>query len=211
MPHTIKDMPTDARVDRYIASAPAFARPILEHLRALVHEGCPEIAEDVKWSRPAFIYQGKILFGMSAFKAHCSFGFWNLELNKQLAASGVKAEEAAGSLGRVTSLRELPSDRELLSYIREAVRRVKEPAPTLLTRKSAAPKPELTMPADFESALTKSKAAAHAFESFSASHRREYLEWILEAKRDETRQKRIATALEWLEEGKPRNWKYMNC
>jgi uncharacterized protein YdeI (YjbR/CyaY-like superfamily) len=204
-------MPTDTRVDKYITGAPDFARPMLERFRELVHKGVPEAQEDIKWSRPSFLYRDKILFGMSAFKAYCGFFVFNPDVNKLIEKDG-KISETARQLDRVSAIDQLPSEKDLLRYICEARRLLdailSSPAPR---KRTGAPKPEAEIPNDFAAALSKNKTAAKAFHGFSPSHRREYVEWITEAKRDETRQKRIATTLEWLVEGKPRNWKYMNC
>ena len=205
-------MPTDPRVDHYITKAPEFAKPILRHLRELIHEACPDASEDIKWSRPAFLHGGKILCGLVAFKAHCSFYIFQAEISSKLQHEGKHIDDSAGSLGKITQIADLPPRKELLRYIRDAVKlldaSLSDPGPR---KRAARPKPEASIPDDLAKALTSNKKAAQAFEEFSNSHRREYIEWITEAKRDETRQKRIATALEWLADGKPRNWKYMNC
>lgn len=198
----------DPRIDAYIAKSAGFARPILRHLRKLVHQGCPEAAETIKWGMPSFTHQGKILCGMAAFKAHGTFGFWHQGMTAVLGRASAKAEEAMGSLGRITSLSDLPSDRELLGYIRQAARLIAAGGPT---RPKPRPKKVLPVPADLAAALRKNRVAAATFGKFSPSQRRDYIEWITEAKRDETRQKRLATTLAWLAKGKPRNWKYMNC
>lgn len=201
----------DTQVDQYIEGAAEFARPILTHLRKVVHEACPEVEEAMKWSRPAFLYRGKILGIMSAFKEHCSFGFWQPEVNRKLAAAGVPTDEASGSLGRLTSVKDLPPKKELLRYVREASSLLESPASqkpiTRMTRK-VANRPQLEMPSEFAAALKKDAAAARHYMAFAPSQQYEYLEWIVDAKRDETRQKRIATAIEWLAEGKQRHWKY---
>jgi uncharacterized protein YdeI (YjbR/CyaY-like superfamily) len=207
----ISFMPTDSRVDHYIEKAPDFAKPILKQLRELVHKACPEVSEDLKWSRPAFLQGGKILCGMVAFKAHCSFYIFPSDITKRLREEG-QFEALSEKLAKMTQLKDLPPGKEVLRYLREAVHLIDEslsdPAPR---KRDAQPKPEASVPEDLGLALARNKKAAQAFESFSNSHRREYIEWITEAKREETRQKRVATALEWLAEGKPRNWKYMNC
>ena len=202
-------MATDLRVDQYIADAPAFAQPMLQHFRELVHAGCPEVEESIKWGRPMFLYRKKILFGMATFKAHCGFAFWQPEVIKLLEKDGIKGDEGSGTLGRITEMADLPGKRDLLRYIREARRLADEGAPSRAKR--ATPKPPAAVPDDLAAALDKNKAAAKAFDAFSASHRREYIEWITEAKREETRKTRIATTIEWLREGKSRNWKYLNC
>lgn len=204
-------MPTDPRVDQYIANAPEFAKPILRQLRELIHEICPDVTEDIKWSRPNFLHKEKILCGMVAFKAHCSFYVFQAEISKALGKEA-SYEGFADALARITQPADLRPRKHLMRYIRDAEclldKFVSSPAPR---KRPAQQKPEAGVPDDLSAALGKNKKAAQAFERFSNSHRREYIEWITEAKRDETRQKRIATTLEWLAEGKPRNWKYMSC
>ncbi|MEO6324883.1 MAG: YdeI/OmpD-associated family protein, partial [Thermoanaerobaculia bacterium] len=143
------------------------------------------------------------------FKAHCAFGFWHQGMVKVLADDGVKADDAMGSFGKLTGLADLPADRTLLRYIRAAVKLNESEEPA---RKKPVGKPAKSeVPGDLAAALKKNKEAAATFEGFSQSKRNEYIEWLTEAKRDETRQKRLATTLEWLAEGKARNWKYENC
>lgn len=200
----------DPRVDAFIDEAADFAKPVLKHLRKLVHQACPDVEEMLKWNMPSFMYHG-ILCGMAAFKAHCVFGFWKTDLLfADDKAAQKRANEAMGSFGRITSLADLPSDKLLLSYIKEAMRLnengIKKAAPP---RSKA--KKELVVPEILTAALKKNAKARAAFEGFSYSHKKEYVEWITEAKRDETRASRLATTIQWLEQGKPRNWKYMNC
>lgn len=203
-------MPTDPRVDQYIAGASPFARPILEYLRELVHQACPDTEETIKWGRPMFLHQGKILCFVAAFKAHCAFGFWDPEMGKRVEGSGAASDTSSGSFGRITGLSDLPPKRVLLSHLRDARQRIEDgAAKSPLGQRNKFPKPEAAIPEDLSAALAKDKVARQAFDGFSPSHRREYVEWITEAKRAETREKRIATTLEWLVEGKPRNWKHM--
>ena len=197
----------DPRVDGYIAKAAPFAQPILKHLRKLVHAECPDVEETLKWSMPSFLYKG-ILCGMAAFKEHCTFGFWKHDL--VVGDQGApRAEEAMGTFGRITKLSDLPNDKVLLGYIRKAVELndagIKKPA------RPKRPREELKIPSSLKLALKANKKALETFEQFSYSHKKEYVEWITEAKRDETRDKRLATAIIWIAEGKPRNWKYANC
>lgn len=193
----------DNRVDAYIAKSADFARPILEHLREVVHEGCPEVEETIKWGFPNFQYKG-MLCNMAAFKEHCTFGFWKGSL--VLDAADRQSDQAMGQLGRITGLADLPPRKKLVAYVNKAkglndagVKVVKKPKP----------KPALETPTDLLAALKKNKKAHATFEKFPPSHRREYVEWIVDAKTDETRQRRLAQAVEWMAEGKPRNWKYM--
>lgn len=198
----------DPRVDAYIEKSEEFARPILRHLRALVHQACPDVEETIKWGMPFFTHHGTLCM-MAAFKAHCAFGFWHHGMKGVISDAGGKAEEAMGSMGRITSLADLPAKAEMLRYIRHAA---KLNATGVPSRPAVQKKPrKLAVPPDLKAALTKNKKAAATFEKFSYSHRKEYVEWITEAKRPETRTKRLATTLEWLAEGKTRNWKYANC
>ncbi|HXE57413.1 MAG TPA: YdeI/OmpD-associated family protein [Gemmatimonadales bacterium] len=194
----------DPRVDAYIARAAPFARPILTHLRELVHEACPEVEEAIKWGAPAFMYHG-MLCGMAAFTRHCSFGFWKGAL--VVNGTRAKAGEAAGQFGRITAIADLPARRVLAGYVRKAMRL--NEAGAKAPRPPKRPKPRLVVPPDLRAALAQNPRARATFERFSPSHRREYVEWITEAKREETRRRRLATAIAWLAEGKPRNWKYM--
>jgi uncharacterized protein YdeI (YjbR/CyaY-like superfamily) len=191
----------DPRVDAYIEGSAAFARPILTRLREVVHAACPEVRETMKWSMPHFDYEGP-LCGMSAFKEHCAFGFWKGSLIVENPST-----DAMGQLGRIRSPKDLPPKKTLTAWIRKGMalneQGVKVP------RASKAKKPEVRVPADLEKALGRNPKARAAFAGFSPSHRREYVQWIEEAKRPETRRKRVATTIEWLAEGKARNWKYM--
>ena len=196
----------DPRVDAYIAKAAPFAQPILKHLRKIVHAGCPEVEETMKWSMPHFDYKG-MMCGMAAHKQHCSFGFWR---EAELALEKSRSDSVGmGHFGRITSLEDLPDDETLIGYVRKAVALkdagVKKPKRAEPKKKERA---ELEIPDYFADALRNNKKAQQTFENFSYSHRKEYIEWVTEAKRDETREKRLATAIEWLAEGKSRNWKY---
>jgi len=199
---------TDPRVDAYIGRAAPFAQPILRHLRELIHTGCPDIEEDIKWGMPFVIHHGQPLCHFAAFKAHVAFGFWHQGMRKLLEQEGSKTEEAMGLMGRITQLSDLPPDRTMLRYFKAALALYDS---GVSARPAAKPKPELPVPADLGAALKKNRPAAATWKKFSPSHRREYVEWLTEAKRDETRQKRLATTLEWLATGKSRNWKYQNC
>jgi len=191
----------DPRTDAYIAKSADFAKPILKHLRQLVHKGCPEVEETIKWSMPHFDYKGP-LAGMAAFKAHCAFGFWK----GSLIVPGSK--EAMGQFGCITKLSDLPPDKVLIGYVQKAARLNEEGVKVPRPRKHE--KKDISMPADLAAALKKNAKARATFASFRPSHKREYLEWITEAKAEATRKKRLATAIEWMAEGKPRHWKYMN-
>ncbi|MCG3130966.1 MAG: hypothetical protein FLDDKLPJ_01741 [Phycisphaerae bacterium] len=201
----------DPRIDAYIAKSADFARPILTHLRRIVHEGCPNVTETLKWSMPAFEYKG-LLCGMAAFKRHCTFDFWkhSLVMGDEAAAGEAspvaKIDEAMGQFGRITKLSDLPPRRVLLSYVRKAAKLNDEGVK--LPRAPRGPAKKLRTPPDLAAALKKNKTAATNFTAFSPSHRNEYIEWITEAKAKETRQRRLATAIEWIAQGKGRNWKY---
>ncbi|HEY4285616.1 MAG TPA: YdeI/OmpD-associated family protein [Puia sp.] len=197
-----------SRIDAYIAKSAEFARPILEHIRKLVHKACPDATETVKWSMPFFECNGTILCNMAAFKQHCSFGFWNAsQLKDKEGVLKIKDKNAMGHLDRITSLKDLPADKTMIAYIKEAAQLIRE-GKNIPARTKKEPKAELPMPPALTAALKKNKKAQTVFEAFPPGHRREYIEWISEAKTEETRDKRIATTLEWLVEGKSRNWKY---
>jgi uncharacterized protein YdeI (YjbR/CyaY-like superfamily) len=197
----------DPRIDAYIAKAQPFARPILKHIRKLVHEACPNVQETIKWGMPSFDYKGPY-FSMAAFKQHAVFGFWKAALmSDPVLMDNAQSESAMGHSGRITSLKDLPSDKKMIAYLEEAMelndKDIKLPRP------KREPKGEVVVPPIVTNALKKNKKSREIFEKFSPSHKREYIEWITEAKTEATRDKRLATALEWISEGKPRNWKYM--
>ena len=198
-------MPTlDPRIDTYLAGVPEFALPILTRLREDVHAACPDVVETIKWSRPHFMLDGKLLAGMSAFKAHCAFGFWQRE-------GGAEGQAGAmGDFGRIESLADLPRRTELRRQIQAASALLRAGAPRA-QKPNREPRPQLDMPADFAAALGQVKAAQQHYDAFPPGKQRDYLEWVLEAKREETRAKRIAQAVEWLAEGKSRHWKYESC
>jgi len=198
----------DPRIDAYIAKSAPFARPILKHLRMLVHAASPEIEETIKWSHAAFLYRGKIFAGMAAFKAHATFGFWHQGMGKVLAADGFKAGDAMGLMGRITRLADLPAEKTLSRYIKSAIELHDSGTPSRPPPKAKA---AMKTPGDLAAALRANKKAAKAWAEFSPSAHREYIQWITEAKREETRATRLATTIKWVAEGKPRNWKYMDC
>ena len=193
----------DPRIDAYIEKSAPFARPILTYLRSVVHEGCPDVQETMKWSAPFFDYRGT-LCSMAAFKAHCAFGFWKASL--VLDDKNPRAQEAAGHFGRITSLEDLPPKKTLLGYIKKAMA-INEQGVKVARPPKHSKKP-IKAPPYFMAALKKNKKALTTFESFPPSHKREYLEWITTAKTEETRARRLATAMEWLSEGKTMSWKY---
>jgi len=199
------------RIDIYIEKSADFAKPILKHLRSLVHKACPEIKEAWKWSFPHFDFMESSVCSMAAFKQHCTFGFWKASImpdpEKILT---LKERDAMGHLGQIKSLKDLPSDKILITYIKEAARLNKEGI-TLPPRPKSTKKKELEVPDYFLKALNKNKTAKKVFDKFGYSHKKEYVEWITGAKNEETRQSRMNTALEWIAEGKSRNWKYKSC
>ena len=200
-------MRKDPRVDAYVAKAAPFAQPILKTLRAAVHAACPDVEETVKWGMPAFVTDGRILCGMAAFKAHATFGFWHKGMQ---AVTGAGSTGMIGALGRITSPADLPPAKTLRVWLRKAVElnASGEPARPRPERKPAG---AVVVPADLAAALKKSPKAKAIFDGFPPGRRREYAEWITEAKREETRARRLATAVEWIAQGKARNWKYENC
>jgi uncharacterized protein YdeI (YjbR/CyaY-like superfamily) len=200
------------KVDAYIEKSRPFAQPILAHLRKAIHAGCPQVEETIKWSMPFFEYRGTILCNMSAFKEHCRFGFWGLEISAILRKDGLVREGGASTLGRITSVESLPPEKKLVRWVTQAAALIEggqERSPVAARTRAVKPaKPALKTPSDFDRALGKNKKAATVFAAFSPSCRREYIEWIVEAKQPATRERRIETAVEWIAEGKQRHWKY---
>ncbi len=192
-------MSRDPRIDEKIATAADFARPILEHWRALVHRTVPEAEEAIKWGMPHFVYKGKNIAGMAAFKAHCAV---------IVHGDGRQDSEGMGSYGKIAKLEDLPSDEVLAGRLRDAVRRIDRGEKEPWRERAPKPKPVLSVPQDLAAGLAATPAAAAFWDSLPPSHHHEYLIWITEAKREETRVKRVAQALEWLAQGKRRNWKY---
>ena len=195
----------DPRFDAYIEKSADFAKPILIHIRRLVHKACPDIRETMKWSFPHFDYKGTVC-SMASFKEHCAFGFWKQSLLEQDAFPTEKT--AMGSFGRITSVKDLPADKVMIGLIHQAVELNEK---GIKVAKKPVEKKELVVPEDLSNALSKNRSAKATFEKFSPSHRREYVMWIEEAKTEATRNKRLATTVEWLSEGKSKNWKYEKC
>lgn len=196
-------MPTkDERIDAYIDDAEDFAKPILTRIREIIHETCPDCEETLKWGHPSFMYRG-ILCGTAAFKEYCAFHFWK----GALIIDNANGDQMWGQLGRLTKISDLPPKKTLVGYIEKAMEL--NELGTKVPKRPAKPKKELVMPEPFMAAIKKNKKALAGFEAFSPSHKREYIEWITDAKGEDTRARRIAQAVEWMAEGKPRNWKYM--
>lgn len=195
----------DPRIDAYIAKSADFAKPILKHLRKAVHAGCANVEETMKWSMPHFDYKG-VMCGMAAFKEHCAFGFWKEALIFERPEAAEKG--GMGSFGCITSLADLPSEKRLIQYVKKAAALneagIKTPRQTQPKKRDP-----LEVPDYFSAALKKNARARKTFENFPPSEQREYLEWVTEAKREETRRERLATSIEWLADGKPRHWKYL--
>jgi uncharacterized protein YdeI (YjbR/CyaY-like superfamily) len=206
-------MQYDPRIDAYIAKSAEFSRPIMEHLRELIHQACPDVEETIKWSMPSFEYKG-ILCGFAAFKQHCTFGFWKhaiLAETHQILKDSEKA--AMGSFGKMTSMKDLPSDKVLKMLIKDAMKLNDEgiALPNLGRKTGESRKAPIPEPDYFTKLLAKSKEAKATWKAFSPSAQREYLEWITEAKTEATREKRLSQSIEWIAEGKKRNWKYEKC
>lgn len=199
----------DPRVDAYIRKAAPFAQPILSHIRTIVHEACPDAVETMKWSRPFFDFNGP-LCGMAAFKAHCSLHFWK---GGNIVSADVSKEGAMGQFGRITSVKDLPPKQTLVAIVKKAAAlnadgvRADWMEKRVAARASRVSKP-IVVPDDLAAALKKNRKAQATFEAFSPSHRREYVEWIEGAKRQETRNRRVATAVAQMADGKVQNWKY---
>lgn len=200
----------DQRIDAYITNAQPFAKPILEYIRSVVHKACNDCHETIKWSFPHFDYKGKMMCSMAAFKQHCALNFWLAAEMKTVQAHKEKTKAEAGNsmghFGKITSVKDLPAEKELMGMIREAMELSEKGV--VIKRSVPSKETELPVPDMLQKALIKNKNAKAAFEKFPPSHRREYITWIADAKTDTTRDKRIATAIEWIAEGKGRNWKY---
>ena len=194
---------TDPRIDVYIAKSADFAKPILTRVREMVHEACPEVQETIKWGSPFFDYKGQMMCAIAAFKKHCALIFWKASLIDGLPPNGDKSR---GSFGRITSIKELPSKRQFDSWIKAAM--ALNDAGVTVKRPKAGEKPEARVPKELATALAKNRKAAAAFGKFPRGQRREYCEWIADAKREETKAKRVTQAVEWIAQGKTRNWKY---
>lgn len=198
-------MPDRKKVDAYIANAAPFAQPILRHVRAAIRAGCPSIEERLKWGVPAFVNKG-IVAGMATFKAHATFGFWRW---KELADPRGLFKRRDGMMGtRYTDVKDLPAKAVIAEYAKRALALDES---GVKVKKVRVKRPEAKVPADLAAALRKNAKARKVFEGFAPSHRREYVEWIEEAKREETREKRLAETVKLLARGKSRNWKYENC
>lgn len=188
----------DPRVDAYIESAADFAKPILRHIRKIVHAALPDVEEDIKWRTPTFMYKG-ILCGMAAFKSYCAMGFWKESL---------VFESHRDEIGKIESVNDLPGDKELIALVKQAAK-LNDDGVKVTRMAPKGPRKPLKVPPYLTAALKKNKEAATAFKDFSYSHKKEYIEWLSEAKTEATRQKRLETAIGWMAEGKARNWKYM--
>ncbi|HSQ30849.1 MAG TPA: YdeI/OmpD-associated family protein [Gemmatimonadaceae bacterium] len=193
----------DKRVDAYIAKSAGFAKPVLTFIREVVHEGCPEVEETIKWSHVSFQHKG-IVCGVAAFKEHCTLHFWKHDL---VVDSADRSDEAADQVGRITKVSDLPPRKKLVAYVKKA-KELNEKGVKVAKAPSKS-KPAIEPPADLLAALKKNRKALATFENFSPSNKREYVQWIVDAKTDETRQRRLTQAVEWMADGKPRNWKYM--
>ncbi len=200
----------EKRIDTYIAKSAEFAKPILNHFRSLVHKTCPELEEKVKWGFPHFDYKGGPMCSMAAFKKHCAIGFWKAELmkNGKTLVKNAQSEAAMGHFGKVSSLKDLPSDKTIVSYIKEAMRLNEEGIKLSPKKTSAKEKQELKLPNDFLELLSKTKGALKQFEAFTPGRKKDYLSWIRGAKTEITRNKRMNTAIDWISEGKDLNWRY---
>lgn len=194
----------DPRIDAYIEKSATFAKPILKHLRKVVHAGCPQVEETIKWSMPHFDYKG-IMCGMAAFKEHCAFGFWKAKL---ILPNNGQVKDAMGHFGCIRSISNLPNAKTLTGFVRKAAE-LNDSGAKVPGRDKPMIRPALKTPSDFSSALARSKKARDTFENLSPSGKREYVEWIVDAKREETRRRRLKTALQWLSEGKRHNWRYI--
>lgn len=201
-------MPTNPAINTYIANAQPFAQPILIHIRKLVHQACPNVEEKIKWGMPFFDYKGSMC-NLAAFKQHCSFGFWKASLmSDRMLVETAKSEVAMGHLGKITSVEDLPSDKKIIAYIEEAMLLNEEGKRVVKVTATAAT--SYVVPDYIVAAIKENENAFATFEAFAPSHRKEYAQWIDEAKTEATKDKRLAETINLLLEGKPRNWQYMD-
>ncbi|HEY5464825.1 MAG TPA: DUF1801 domain-containing protein [Hanamia sp.] len=200
-------MEKDKRADEYITKSADFAKPILIHLRKLIHAACPQVEETIKWGFPHFNYKG-MMCSMAAFKNHCAFGFWKAALMKDAGELKENNATAMEHAGKIKSISDLPSDKIIISRINEAMK-INDDGIKLPERKVTDKKTEIIVPFSLKKELAKNKKASDTFNNFSPSQKREYIEWIEEAKAEETKNKRILTTIGWLTEGKTKNWKYV--
>lgn len=199
----------DPGIDLYISKSADFAKPILNHFRKLIHKTCPEVEETIKWGFPHYVYKEEILCSMAAFKHHCAFGFWKASLMKdKILTKNAASGSAMGHYGRITTLNDLPPDKKIIAHIKKAMllneKGVKLPKKNITKEKN-----EMVVPDYFLNQLKKNKKAFNTFINFSPSHKREYIEWITQAKTEKTKNRRIETSIEWLAAEKPLNWKYI--
>ena len=200
---------TNPAVDEYIEKAAPFAQPILRKIREAFHAGCPDLEEKIKWGVPSFEHKG-MLGGMAAFKAHVGFGFWKAALMEDPEGLFGDNPKASPMHIKVSTVKELPTKKVLVSYVKQAAR-INDEGKTVPRKSSGKTKADLDVPDYMLAAIRKSKAAAKVWEDFSYSKQKEYVEWVTGAKREATRDKRLAQAVEWISEGKSRNWKYERC
>ena len=203
-------MKKDPRITTYISKSAAFAKPILNHFRELVHTTCPNVQETVKWGFPHFDYEDGPMCSMASFKQHCAIGFWKASLMKDAPTlvGMAKTEEAMGHLGRLSALKDLPKDAVLIRYIKDAMK-LNETGIKLSSKAKPTEPKALEIPDYFKKALSKNKKAFKTFEAFSPTSKKEYVTWITGAKTEETRKTRLDTAIDWMSEGKIRHWKYI--
>ena len=200
-------MKTNKLIDAYIEKAQPFAQPILQHLRSLIHKACTDVEEKFKWGMPSFEYKG-LMCGVASFKHHCILNFWKASLmSDSVLIENAKEETSMGHLGRITSLKDLPSDKKIIGHIKEAMKLNDEGIKVVKAKPTT--NEELAVPDKILKAIKKNNTAYKTFEAFSASNKKEYIYWIKEAKTEATKEKRLTQAIEWMAEGKPRNWKYM--
>jgi uncharacterized protein YdeI (YjbR/CyaY-like superfamily) len=195
------------QIDDYIAKAQPFAQPILTHIRMLVHKACPQVEEKMKWSFPHFDYKGEMMCSMAAFKQHCAFNLWKASImNDPKLIENAKTEQSMGHLGKLCSLKDLPADKQMIAYVKEAMQLNEKGVK--IKKDKPAPVAVMQVPDYFAKALAKNKMAKAHFENFTPGAKKEYIVWLTDAKSEDIRNKRMADALEWISQGKKRNWKY---
>ncbi|MFO0981250.1 MAG: DUF1801 domain-containing protein [Planctomycetota bacterium] len=161
---------TNARFEARIKQAAPFARPILTHLRAVMHATLPEVEEDLKWGHPTFLYKG-IFASVAAFKQHCTFGFWKHDLLvEQLSAADQKA---MAGCGRITSVADLPNEKTLARIIKAAAKLNDDGVKPVRAKPRPVKDRVVEVPPDLRAALHRDAKARAAFDAFSYSHKTE--------------------------------------
>src|SRR5438270_1264994 len=179
-------------VNDSLANAPEGTRPILVRLRRIFRQASPKLEEAIKWGVPCYLFKGPV-GGFAAYKQHVSWGLWKSRaLNDP---EGLLGRGVSVMAGKITKVSEIPPAAKIIALIEQVIALneagIKSPKP---------PEPEL--PADFAAAMKKAGKAARHYAAFTPARKWQYVNWVTQAKRAETRAKRIEIAVERIGEGK---------